>query len=198
MIQPISPACFARFASAIYIAAFFGAPPALWSQDTARPNVLFIAVDDLNDWVGFLKGHPQVKTPHMDRLAKRGMVFANTHCASPLCCPSRAAVFSGQQPFRTGIYHNGPNIRQFHPELALLPQYFAQHGYRTLGTGKLLHHKSPELFDESFTPEQRWSPLRNTAEAAFTPEELATKPNAPRHVVRYGASKKEVVLPLNR
>src|SRR4029077_12088914 len=89
-----------------------------------RPNVLFIAVDDLNDWVGFLGGHPQVKTPNMDRLARRGMVFTNAHCAAPLCCPSRAAVFSGRPPFRTGIYHNGPNIRQFHPEIVLLPEYF--------------------------------------------------------------------------
>jgi arylsulfatase A-like enzyme len=135
----------------------------------------------------------------MDRLASRGAVFANAHCAAPLCCPSRAAIFSGQQPFRTGIYHNGPNIRQFHPNLVLLPQYFARHGYRTAATGKLLHHRTPDLFDEYFTPEQRWSPLKNTAEAAFTPEELSTKPANPRHVARYGKARdKEAVLPLNR
>src|SRR5207247_5764731 len=115
-----------------------------------------------------------------------------------LCCPSRAAIFSGQQPFRTGIYHNGPNIRQYHPELTLLPQYFAQHGYRTLGTGKLLHHRSADLFDEYFLPEQRWSPLRSPAEAAYTPEELKTKADNPRHVVRYGREQARAVLPLNR
>lgn len=118
-----------------------------WSS---RPNVLFIAVDDLNDWVGFLDGHPQIKTPNMDRLAQRGVAFANAHCAAPLCCPSRAAVFSGQQPFTTGVYHNGPNICKLHPNKVLMPQYFAQHGYRTYGTGKLLHHSSEGLYDELF------------------------------------------------
>ena len=71
-----------------------------------RPNVLFIAVDDLNDWIGPLRGHPQVKTPHIDRLAKRGITFTNAHCAAPLCNPSRAAVFSGHQPFQTGVLAN--------------------------------------------------------------------------------------------
>jgi arylsulfatase A-like enzyme len=176
-------------------------PPLLaWSQTgTAKhPNVLFIAIDDLNDWVGFLQGHPQVKTPNMDRLARRGLAFTSAYCAAPLCCPSRAAVFSGRQPFRTGIYHNGPNIRQYHPEIVLLPRYFADHGYRTMGTGKLLHHRSPDLFDEYYTPEQRWSPLRNAKEAEYTPDELASKATNPRHVVPSGPGGKAIVLPLNR
>jgi arylsulfatase A-like enzyme len=180
-----------------------GAPGSAWSQTPSqparRPNVLFIAVDDLNDWVGFLKGHPQARTPHMDRLARRGMAFASAYCAAPLCCPSRAAVFSGRQPFRTGIYHNGPNIRQYHPEIVLLPRYFAQHGYRTLGTGKLLHHRSPDLFEEYSTPEQRWSPIPSAREADYAPGELASKgSNNPRHVVPSRIGGKEIVLPLNR
>src|ERR1044071_5950554 len=69
-----------------------------------KPNVLFIAIDDLNDWVGPLRGHPQARTPNLDRLAKRGVVFSNAYCAAPLCNPSRAAVFSGRHPFETGIY----------------------------------------------------------------------------------------------
>jgi len=164
----------------------------------AGPNVLFIAVDDLNDWVGFLGGHPQIKTPNMDRLARLGVAFENAHCAAPLCCPSRAAIFSGQQPFTTGIYHNGPNIRKLHPDKVLLPQYFAAHGYRTFGTGKLLHHTSDGLYDEHFKPEQRWSPLAGKEQVAYTKEELRTKTANPRHVVRFGPDKTEVVLPLNR
>ncbi len=124
----------------------------------AHPNVLFIAVDDMNDWVGFLDGHPQAKTPQMDRLARRGVVFANAHCAAPLCGPSRAAVFSGKQPFRTGVVNNQQQIRKLHPDLLLLPQYFRAHGYRTLGTGKLMHRKFTDLYDETFFTEQRWSP----------------------------------------
>jgi arylsulfatase A-like enzyme len=93
-----------------------------------RPNVLFIAADDLNDWVGFLGGQPQVKTPHLDRLAKRGVVFANAHCAAPLCSPSRAAVFSGKQPFHTGIFGNDDNILKLQPQPVLLPEYFKARG----------------------------------------------------------------------
>lgn len=128
------------------------------SLSFARPNVLLIAVDDLNDWVGFLDGHPQIQTPNMDRLAKRGVVFSNAHCAAPLCCPSRAAVFSGRQPFQTGVYKNQHQIRKLHPDLVLLPEYFRSHGYRTKGAGKLMHRKYADLYDDSFFPEQRWSP----------------------------------------
>ena len=67
-----------------------------FAQAAAKPNVLFIAVDDLNDWIGCLGGHPQALTPNMDRLAKRGVLFTNAHCAAPACNPSRAAVFSGR------------------------------------------------------------------------------------------------------
>ncbi|MDA7504033.1 sulfatase-like hydrolase/transferase, partial [bacterium] len=64
----------------------------------SKPNVLFIAIDDLNDWTGMLKGNPQAKTPHMDRLAAKGMVFTNAHCAAPACGPSRSAIMSGIRP----------------------------------------------------------------------------------------------------
>src|SRR5262249_48888041 len=97
-----------------------------------------------------------------------------------------------------GIYHNGPNIRQYHPEIVLLPRYFADHGYRTFGTGKLLHHRTPDLFDEYYTPEQRWSPLHDAREAEYTAEELASKATHPRHVVPVDVGGKTVVLPLNR
>jgi len=161
-----------------------------------RPNVLFIAVDDLNDWVGFLRGHPQTRTPNMDALARRGIIFSNAHCAAPLCCPSRSAVFSGRQPFRTGVYGNNDDLRRLRPDLVLLPSHFKAHGYRTLGTGKLLHQKRPDLFDESFFPEQRWSPFQ-PKEVNYTAEELPSKGTKPRHVAALAAAGKQVVLPLN-
>ena len=71
-----------------------------------RPNVLLIAVDDMNDWIGCLRGHPAVRTPNLDRLAQRGVLFANAHCASPLCNPSRTALFTGMRPDTTGVYGN--------------------------------------------------------------------------------------------
>lgn len=67
----------------------------------ARPNILFIAIDDLNDWVGCMGGHPQAKTPHIDKLAADGVLFRNAYAAAPSCNPSRAAVFSGRAPWRT-------------------------------------------------------------------------------------------------
>ena len=70
------------------------------------PNVLFISVDDLNDWVGCLGGHPQAKTPNIDALAKRGVLFEHAYCAAPLCSPSRTAVMTGLRPSTTGIYGN--------------------------------------------------------------------------------------------
>jgi arylsulfatase A-like enzyme len=181
---------------ALVIVSLFIALDTVSSPAADRPNVLFIAVDDLNDWIGPLGGHPQVKTPNFDRLAKRGIVFANAHCAAPLCNPSRAAVFSGRQPFETGVYSNdAQNIRKDRPEIVLLPQHFAAAGYRTFGCGKLLHHGSEGLFDEEFFPEQRWSPF-TPQQVNYTDAELPTKGSAaPRHVTKLKG--REVVLPLN-
>src|SRR5436190_3783241 len=69
-----------------------------------KPNVLFIAIDDQNDWIGCLRGHPQVKTPHIDALARRGTLFTNAHCQAPLCNPSRTSVMTGRRPSSTGVY----------------------------------------------------------------------------------------------
>jgi arylsulfatase A-like enzyme len=180
-----------------FLHASFGWAGDLHAAESARPNVLFIAIDDLNDWVGFLGGHPQVKTPNMDRLAARSLVLANAHCAAPLCNPSRAAVFSGRQPWETGVLGNDDgDIRKKQPQLTLLPKHFEQASYRTFGTGKLLHQKGAGLFQEEFYPEQRWSPFAPKA-VDYTPEELLSKgTDNPRHVTTLKG--REVVLPLNR
>ena len=62
------------------------------AAEVKRPNVLFIAIDDLNDWVSCLGGHPQASTPNIDRLAKRGVLFSNAHCQAPICNPSRVSL----------------------------------------------------------------------------------------------------------
>jgi len=107
--------------------------------------VLFIAVDDLNDWVGCFGGHPQARTPHMDRLARGGTAFLNAHCQSPLCNPSRTSLLTGLRPSTTGIYALEPWFRTVEPLRAwvTLPQYFAARGYRTLTTGKIHHDAYP-------------------------------------------------------
>ena len=84
-----------------------------WGKtEGAKPNVLFIAIDDLNDWVGFMGGHPQARTPHMDALAKRGRNFLNAHCAVPVCSASRASVMSGVAATTHGSYELGPRYEQ--------------------------------------------------------------------------------------
>ena len=110
-----------------------------------RPNVLLFCIDDLNDWIGCLKGHPQVQTPNMDRLARRGTLFANAHCQAPLCNPSRTSFLTGLRPSTTGVYaldvwfRNTPRWR----DVVTLPQHFAANGYRTLTTGKVFHDAYP-------------------------------------------------------
>lgn len=121
------------------------APPA-----RSRPNVLMIAIDDLNDWVGCLGGHPQTQTPHLDRLAARGTTMLNAHCQSPLCNPSRAGLLSGLRPSTTGLYTLQPGLRAVPAlrERTTLPQHFRRHGYHTFTCGKVFH-------DGSLTPAEQ-------------------------------------------
>lgn len=105
------------------------------------PNVLFIAIDDLNDWVGYLKGHPQVKTPNIDRLAASGLAFTNAHAQAPLCNPSRTSIMIGLRPSTTGIYGLSPWFRDVDSlkNLVSLPQHFSNNGYQTFSAGKIYH-----------------------------------------------------------
>lgn len=125
----------------------------------AKPNVLFIAIDDLNDWVGCLKGHPQVQTPNIDALAKRGTLFTNAHCQAPLCNPSRTSVMTGLRPSTTGVYGLAPWFRSVKElkNLTTLPQHFSNAGYRTYTVGKIYHGRftaqGGEEFDVAGKPE---------------------------------------------
>ena len=106
-----------------------------------KPNVLFIAVDDLNDWVECLDGHPDASTPNIDRLADRGVLFTNAHCQAPICNPSRTSFMLGKRPSTTGIYLNAPWFRTTddNKDRVTVSQYFRQHGYDTRTTGKIFH-----------------------------------------------------------
>ena len=117
----------------------------------AKPNVLFIAIDDLNDWIGCMGGHPQAKTPNIDRLAKRGVLFTNAHCQGPICGPSRASLMTGLLPSTTGQYNNSPHFRQGErlKNAVTLTQHFSGNGYKTFGVGKIFHggHPDPQSFE---------------------------------------------------
>ena len=112
------------------------------ASDQSRPNVLLIGIDDLNDWTGFLEGHPQAKTPNLDEFASKSRVFANAHCAVPVCSPSRVSLMSGLYSSSHGSYELGPSYESI-PKLETYPTlqaYFKQHGYRVVSGGKVLHH----------------------------------------------------------
>ena len=138
-------------------------PLAAAGAQARRPDVLLIVVDDLNDWVGCLGGHPGVRTPNIDRLARRGVLFTNAHCAAPLCNPSRTSLFTGLRPSTTGVYYNDQPWRRALPDTVTLSQHFMAHGYRALGCGKLYHHL-PYAFDaaswQDYFPNQERHPGR--------------------------------------
>ena len=125
-----------------------------------KPNVLFIAVDDLNDWIGVLGGHPQSITPNIDRLAERGVLFANAHCAAPACNPSRAALMTGIRPSTSGVYKNPNPWRKAMPDAVTLPQHFMSHGYTAVGSGKIYHGQFPDppSWDEYYPSKTKTRP----------------------------------------
>lgn len=139
-----------------------------------RPSVLFIALDDLNDWVGCLGGHPQVQTPNIDRLARRGTLFTNAHCQAPLCNPSRTSILTGLRPSTTGVYGLQPGIRLVAAlrDRVTLPQHFARHGYRTFTSGKVFH-------DGSIAPDRRTEEFNVWGDAgavAYPPQKFVATP----------------------
>ncbi|MFH5806499.1 sulfatase [Alienimonas sp. DA493] len=132
--------------------------PAADGPTDARPDVLFIAVDDLNDWIGCLTddrsplagGHPDTHTPNLDRLAARGTLFTNAHCAAPACNPSRLAVMTGLRPSTTGLYMNRQNWYRASEDVPVLTETFKNAGYQVRAGGKLFHGGNPHETDERF------------------------------------------------
>ena len=144
MTCSIRTLCLVPLACALLVSCAADAPK-------GKPNILFIAIDDLNDWVGPLDGHPQVQTPQMDRLAASGTTFYNAHTQAPLCNPSRTSLLLGRRPSSTGIYGLAPWFRDVETlqDIESLPQYFARHGYATYATGKIYHGRYGRGEDDS-------------------------------------------------
>jgi len=113
------------------------------SSTNDTPNILFIAIDDMNDWTGFLGGHPQASTPNLNRLAKKGINFTNAHCPAPGCSPSRNALLYGVEPFESGLYpfYSDEMHEQLMETYTSLPRFYKENGYNTFGAGKI-HHGS--------------------------------------------------------
>src|SRR6188768_3169999 len=120
-----------RFFALTFAFAFCGLSFARAAE--TKPNILMIAIDDQNDWIGCLGGHPQVKTPNLDALAARGTLFTNAHCQAPLCNPSRSSLLTGLRPGTTGIYGLAPGVRDVDAlkNHVTLPLALHQAGYFT-------------------------------------------------------------------
>jgi iduronate 2-sulfatase len=106
--------------------------------DPARPNVLFLLVDDLRPELACY-GNGEVKTPNIDALAAAGVRFERAYCQYPLCNPSRTSMLTGRHPKTTGVLDNTAYFRDEHPDFVTLPQHFKANGYATLRTGKVFH-----------------------------------------------------------
>ena len=125
-----------------------------------RPNVLFISVDDLNDWIEPLGGHPQARTPNLNRLANQAVTFTNAYTASPACNPSRTAMLTGRHSYRTGMYSNYQYWREVLPDEVTLPRYFSMNGYWSGGAGKIFHNDQPDpdSWDDYFPSKEKHMP----------------------------------------
>lgn len=140
--------------------------PALAAAQERRPDVLFVAVDDLNDWIGALEGHPQTETPNLDRLASRSQLFTKAYCAAPACNPSRAALMTGRAPWRSGVYYNPQPWRAAMPDAVTLTQHLRSVGYTPIGSGKIFHSRfqDPGSWDAYWPSETQPRPADPTPE----------------------------------
>lgn len=127
---------FVLFAAMFGVTAFSHA-----AESKTKPNVLLIISDDLNDWIGPMKGHPQTKTPNLDKLAARGVTFMNAQASAPLCNPSRASFMTGRRPSTTGIYDNLQPAMPHIPRGVAINDYLRKFGYTSLGAGKIYHYR---------------------------------------------------------
>lgn len=134
----------------------------LWAVPQAdRPNVVLILLDDLNDWVGCMGGHPQARTPNIDALAQRGVLFKNAHCQAPVCNPSRVSMMMGLRPSTTSVYDNDDSLQKatILSEIPSLPEWFTHQGYLTMGCGKVFHASGGQKRFTRYGPSGGQGPL---------------------------------------
>jgi len=151
-------------------------------ESAAPPNVLFISLDDLNDWIEPLGGHEQARTPNLKRFANEAVNFTNSYCASPSCLPSRTALLTGIHCYRSGVYSNYQYWREVMPDAETIPQRFMANGYWAAGAGKIFHNNQPDpaSWDDYYPSKQKHMP------DYFRPK-LGTTVNMPPFPSMYGA-----------
>lgn len=141
---------------------FFHAPVA---EAATRPDVLFIAIDDMNDWTTLFDKNNPIKTPNLERLAARGMLFSSAYCVVPACGPSRAALLTGYRPETTQLFENTlatVSLKTL-PDAVSLPQYFRNNGYMSKGAGKVFHHTGAARGDDPRGTGHSWDDFQKMA-----------------------------------
>lgn len=156
-----------------------GAAATAWPLRAQRrkPNVLFFAIDDLRPELGCY-GRKHIRSPRLDQLAAEGLLFENAYCQQAVCSPSRSSLMTGRRPDTTGVYDLYTHFRKAIPDVLTLPQYFAHHGYKTTGLGKIYHGATGELNDAASWTIPAWRPGDTPwggAEAAERAERLTAQ-----------------------
>ena len=141
------------------------------SQQQDKPNVLFISIDDLNDWIEPLGGHAQAITPNLVRFARESVNFTHAYCSSPMCNPSRTAIMTGLAPQTSGVYSNYQDWREVIKDHRTIGKYFRDNGYYSAGAGKIFHYHmvDPACWDEY------WPSQENNMPAEYFPEKPKIK-----------------------
>jgi len=124
-------------------------------EATSRPNILFIAIDDLRPELGCY-GSEIAVTPHLDRLAKGGLLFNRAYCQQAICRPSRASLMTGTRPETTGLFHNYVSLRELQPDIVTLPQHLSANGYETAYVGKIFHKGDTDEERSWSRPAAKW------------------------------------------
>ncbi|MFT4204215.1 MAG: sulfatase [Chitinophagaceae bacterium] len=150
-------------------------------QQDDRPNVLFIAVDDLNDWVGPFGGYKGVITPNLDKLAAGSEIFTRAYCSAPSCNPSRASLLTGVRPSTSGVYLNEQPWRPVLKDAVTIPQYFTRNGYDVEGIGKIFHDSYndtaswPVYFKVVKSPAPANAPVKGKGNFDWSPVDVANE-----------------------
>ena len=155
------------------------------------PNILVISLDDMNDWIGPMGGHPQAQTPNLDSFAEEAVTFRRAYTVSPSCNPSRTAMFSGKAPWVTGLYENRQTWRHVVGDELMMPEYFREAGYWVAGAGKIYHGNMPDPrgWDDYFPSPVKhmpdyWLPVRDedTGETSFALTDNEIREDSPKGV----------------